>query len=97
MFPLTPILRFQSATFFLNWSIAKKSNTLYSTMVANAHIKFRPRLDENCRRNSIIEFQAQYGPVLTKLLSAVNLIFGRSPKSNALYSPPITILSMKFG
>ncbi len=36
IFPLTPMLKFQSATkFFKTWPIAKKSDSPYSTMVAN--------------------------------------------------------------
>ncbi len=39
--PLTPMLKFQGATiFFKIWPIAKKRDSLYSTMVANVHIKF---------------------------------------------------------
>ncbi len=41
IFPLTPMLTFQSATiFFTKWPIVKKSNHLYSTMAASILIKF---------------------------------------------------------
>ncbi len=40
IFPLTPILKFQNATYFNTGPIAKKSNSPYSTMVDYVLIKF---------------------------------------------------------
>ncbi len=61
IFPLSQMLKFRSATYFFEfWPIATESNSLYSTMVANALIKF------SCHRIKPVGIVATYGPVLAK-------------------------------
>ena len=74
IFPLTPMLKFQSATFFFNfWQIAKTFITLYSLMNALFIINFGSHWHKNCR-SSVLKFPAPYGPALTKI-SKCNKIF----------------------
>ncbi len=74
VFPLTAILKFQSATFFFKtWPIAKKSDSLYSTMVAQCPHKVWLTWDEN-RRNSVLKFPAHM-VLCSKFQSAIKFLF----------------------
>ena len=78
------MLKFQSATnFFKTWPIAKKSDSLYSAMIAQCPHEVWLTSDEHCSRSSVLKCPAPYDPVLTKFQSTIEfLIFGRSPKKS---------------
>ena len=78
IFPLTPMLKFQSATDFLIFGRSPKHITLHSFIAlfiiyyifiiyCLIYHKVWLRSDKNCRRSSILKYPAPYGPVLTKL------------------------------
>ena len=101
IFPLTPMLNFQSATKF--WKlvkkspIVKKSNSLYP-LGSQYTQKVWLTLDENYR-SSLLKCPAPYEPVLTKIPNCDKLFnIRRSAKhSNRMYSPLIIMLLIKFG
>ncbi len=67
------------------WPIAKKSDSLYSTMVASSHNVWLT-WDEKYRRRSVLKLSIPYGPVLGKISNCHRIFnFGRSLKSNSLY------------
>ena len=99
-FPLTPMLNFKvQQVFLIFWQIAKIYITLYSPMTGVFLIKVWPRLDENCRRSSVLKFPAPYGSVLTKNAKCHKIFkFWQIAKSTySLNSLVINILTIKFG
>ena len=60
---------------FKTWLIAKKSNRMYSPMVANVLITFGRHQMKTLMRSGVLKFPAPYVPVLTKILKCHKLLF----------------------
>ena len=74
IFPLTPMLKFQSAI-----QISKLGRMPRKVIACIASWKPMSTIhdvclssDENCRRSSVLNCPAPYGPVLTKCQNAIN-------------------------
>ncbi len=68
-------------------------------MTALFVIKFGTRLDQNCRRSTVLKFPAPYASVLTKLSKCHKICnFWQIDKTFiTFYSPTATLFIVKFG
>ncbi len=94
--PLTPMLKFQSATKIM----ADRQNIYNFTFPYDclSYTQVWLRSDQNCWRSSVLKFSAPYGPVLTKISKQhKSFKFWQIAKtSNSLYSLMTTILTIQF-
>ncbi len=96
IFPLTLMLKLQSAI-FLTWPIAKKSNCLYCTMVANVLIKFGWYQMKTVGRVAFWNFQPHMILCLQKFQSCLFvLFFWQMAKKEKPISPMSNIFIIKF-
>ena len=97
--PFIPIIKISKChKIFKTWLIAKKSNSLYFTMVANVLIKFGWHWMKTLGGVAFWNFQP-HGPVLRKIPKCHNIFkfWQIAKKSNSLYQPLIMTLGMKLG
>ncbi len=97
-FPLTPMLKFQSATKSLILADCQNMHNLIYPYDCLIYHKVCLRLDKNCRRSGVLKFPASYGPVLTKM-SKYHKIFNFrqiAKISIILYSSMTTSFLIKF-
>ncbi len=98
-FPIDSYLKISKChKIFKTWPIAKKRDSLYSTMVANVLKRFGWHQMKNVGE-AFRNFWAPYGPVLRKISKChrIFIFWQIAKKSNSLYQPQIMILCMKFG
>ncbi len=88
-FPLTPVLKFQSATKFYFWADYQHIRNFSFPHDYLIYHKIWFWLDETWRRSRVLKFPAPYGSVLTKSSNCHNffLIFVRSPKTVTAWIP----------
>ena len=96
VFPLTHMLKFQSATIFLK--LGRLPRKVIFHHGSQCPQKVWLTSDESCRI-SLLKFPATYGPVLTEI-SKCHKIFKTWPiatKSNSLYFTMVANVLIKFG